>query len=217
MKLSAVTAALGMMVLGSGCAPSASNNGGCQTQGLFTDQASCGSATGTTCTMTTLQFSPDSKSLVCWKAGLKPTPTPTKPKDILPVKDLDGLNLDVATPVVIADLFSYQHSSKDCLALKGNVVRVDPITRICSLAGKDCPSGWRAYYTGPVSWMATAETTDTQKTDCGMGSKTVRTAFHSNLAPLEVEKLTFCPSSCMGKCRVTDKTIYAQIVRRGCY
>jgi hypothetical protein len=67
MSHSTVASLLATLLLGAACSPSAGTNAGCRTQGLFTDQSSCVSASGGSCEMTTLQSSTDSKSLVCWK------------------------------------------------------------------------------------------------------------------------------------------------------
>ncbi len=216
MNISKILALVGLLCVGAACAPSASTHGGCGNQGFFQDQASCLSAASWGCEMTSIQLSSESKSLICWKPSLKaPNPTPTP-------RVQDGLSqgdpsLEVRMPDFMADLYKQVHSSDNCKALNGSVRVAGAGNKICMMAGSACPVGWRTYYTGSVRWTITAQTQDTQKTDCGADSRTVSTPFHLGLAPVEVEKLTFCPLTCMGKCQLKEKTIYAKILHIACY
>jgi hypothetical protein len=67
MKIASVLAVFGMGVLGVACSPNASSNLGCKTQGFFTDETSCVSASGGSCTLTSVASAIDSKTLICWK------------------------------------------------------------------------------------------------------------------------------------------------------
>ena len=113
------------------------------------------------------------------------------------------------------DLSGGAHYASECQAQGGQVLILNPVSRICVFSSGSCPSGWNAYRTDSVAWTQTAIASAEDHINCLGGRRTVSTGFHM-LGPVPIESVDYCNWRNCIKCKRTA-TVYASVTKVGCY